>query len=931
MASLMGWFASSATADTVSTPAFGSAWTWGTNEYGQLGNNSTTNSSVPVAVNTTGTINGAPVTAISAGVAHTCAVAGGKAYCWGRNTYGQLGNQTTDGSSVPVAVSTTVMSGTVTAISIGILHTCAVADGKAYCWGYNYFGGLGNNTTTDSAVPVEVTTNAALSGPVTDISAGGLHTCALAGGQVSCWGNNRYGQLGNNSTTNSAVPVEVTTNAALSGPVTDISAADSYTCALAGGTASCWGYNRFSQLGNNSTTNSAVPVAVTTNAALSGPVTDISAGNAYACALAGGKAACWGYNGDGQLGNNSTTGSGVPVAVTTNAALSGPVTDISAGVEHTCAIAGGKASCWGTNEFGQLGNNTTADSAVPVAVTTSNVLTGTVTMISAGTRFTAAVSVWPILSVSSDPVSFSDQLVGTSSSQQTVTVMNTGGAPLNVSSVDLADSNPGQFSTGASTCNTPVAPSGTCTVKVAFSPTSTGDKTAELSFTTDAPGSPQMVALSGTGIQPEFTAIPNLVPFGPQLVGTGSTEQTVTVINSGSANLTVSGVSLTGANSGQFTKGASTCTTPVAPAGQCTVKVAFSPTSTGNKTASLSFTTDAPGSPQTVALTGTGTQPGLGADPDPVDFADQVVGSSSTERTVTVTNTGTAPLNVTGVDLGGSNPGQFSKGASTCTTPVAPAGTCTVKVTFSPTSTGNKTADLRFTSDAPDSPHAVTLTGTGTQPGFSAAPNPVAFADQVVATSSTEQTMTVTNTGTAPLDVSAVSLTGDHADQFAKGANTCDSPVAPAATCTVTVTFTPTSPGDKTAQLSVITDAPGGPQMVALTGTGTATPATPKKKQTLRPGLPQRIKLSGLTVITPANALTNAGQRVRTLVRGGPTNPTAAGDARYYVVVRGPEGKVSVRTFGRTDLKLRVTQTAPATTGYTAFRRAATYLGGKKQ
>ena len=193
--------------------ADGRAYCWGYNGYGQLGNNSTTNSSVPVAVDTSGVLAGKTVTAITAGDIHTCAVADGKAYCWGDNGYGQLGNNSTTalagaggGETPPGALA----GKTVTAITAGDYHTCAVADGKAYCWGDNGYGQLGNNSTTDSSVPVAVNTSGPLAGKtVTAITAGSYHTCAVADGKAYCWGYNADGQLGNNSTTDSTVPVAV--------------------------------------------------------------------------------------------------------------------------------------------------------------------------------------------------------------------------------------------------------------------------------------------------------------------------------------------------------------------------------------------------------------------------------------------------------------------------------------------------------------------------------------------------------------------------------------------------------------------------------------------------------------------------------------------------------------------------------------------------
>jgi len=219
-----------------SAPEAGRAASWGLNTSAQLGNATTTNSTVPVAVNTAGVLAGKTVTAINAGGSHTCAVAEGRAYCWGNNAYGRLGNATTTNSSVPVAVNTTgvLATRTVTAISAGGFHSCAVAEGRAYCWGINSSGQLGNATTTDSSVPVAVNTTGPLAArTVTSTSAGFIHSCVVAEGRASCWGFNNDGQLGNATTTNSSVPVAVNTTGVLAGKtVTAVTAGHLHSAVL---------------------------------------------------------------------------------------------------------------------------------------------------------------------------------------------------------------------------------------------------------------------------------------------------------------------------------------------------------------------------------------------------------------------------------------------------------------------------------------------------------------------------------------------------------------------------------------------------------------------------------------------------------------------------------------------------------------------------
>ncbi|MEO5913683.1 MAG: cadherin-like beta sandwich domain-containing protein [Luteolibacter sp.] len=387
------------------------AWTWGFNDYGQLGTPSVSGgkSLEPVPVSQAGVLAGKTILHVAAGVDHSLALCSdGKVVAWGKGNNGELGDGSWENHGLPVAVdaSGALLGKTVVAVAAGNSYSLALcSDGTVVSWGANSDGELGTGVLGYTNVPVAVSVAGALAGKtVVAIAAGSGHSLALCSdGKVVAWGVNFFGELGSGTTLGSGVPVAVKTEGALLGKtVVGIAAGYSHSLALCSdGVVVAWGENSYGQLGNGSTTNSSVPVVVTADTgALAGRKrVAIGAGSAHSFVVcANGTVAGWGNDADGELGNNSTVNSSLPVAMDTSGALAGKIViSATGGANHSLMFCkDGTAAACGVNE-GTLGNSTDVASLVPVAISMTGDFSGRKFVSGAGGRVhSVAVAAAPL-------------------------------------------------------------------------------------------------------------------------------------------------------------------------------------------------------------------------------------------------------------------------------------------------------------------------------------------------------------------------------------------------------------------------------------------------------------------------------------------------------------------------------------------------------
>ena len=519
----------------------------------------------------------------------------------------------------------------------------------------------------------------------------------------------------------------------------------------------------------------------------------------------------------------------VNVANTGNAALA--ITAITLSNSADFIVAGGTCSAGGSVA---AGSSCTVSVAFKPSAGTAGSRSGSLNIGhnatgspgSVSLRGTATAATAPVAALTAS-LAFGSVNVGTTSTAQMATLSNTGTAALVLGTLTTGST---EFAVSGGTCAAggSVAAGGSCSINLAFTPSTAGARSASLVVTHNASGGQSSASLSGTGValSPVIGVSPTTLSFN-QTVGSSSVAQTVTVSNSGSGALLISAVALAGAQATDYQiTGGSTCAAggSVAANASCVLKLVFMPAAAGARNASLAITHNAVGSPSGVTLNGTGTtapQAAISLNAATLTFPAQTVGSSSGVQSVTVSNSGTAALNFSGLTLAGTSAADFSRsGTCTPTATLAAGASCSVSFNFTPGAVGARSATLTLASNASNGSAVLSLVGTGTAaaiPGVSLAPGSLAFGNQTTGVASTARTVTLSNTGSGALSISSITATSGFGISHGCGAS-----LAAGASCTLSVTFTPAVAGAASGSVSVASNAIGSPHAVSLSGTGVA-------------------------------------------------------------------------------------------------------------
>ncbi len=446
------------------------------------------------------------------------------------------------------------------------------------------------------------------------------------------------------------------------------------------------------------------------------------------------------------------------------------------------------------------------------------------------------IEVTGIPDISIDPIShyFGYVEVEISSESQPFTIENNGNADLVISGIIITGANKDEFKllNEANCTEQATEPTGTCVVKVYFQPESEGSKSAELAIISNAPGTPLTVSLTGNGGQP--SEVSNIAldlsshSFGSVITDASSAAQAFVISNTGTANLILGKIAIEeGADAAEFEIQDDTCLEQsLAPEGTCSFKAVFKPTSEGSKNANIMIPSDDPDTQIfRIGLSGTGIQPvehpDISISPALHNFNAVNIGASSSAQTFEISNKGDADLLIDNIAINGTDAAEFVIQDNNCSgKTVVPLGNCSLKAVFSPASEGSKSASIEIPSNDPDTPKLlIALDGTGTQlgddPNISVIPISHNYNNVIVGASSQPKTFDITNIGTADLVTGQIIITGKDTAEFNIQDNGCsEKTISSSGTCSLTLVFSPTSEGSKSATVEIPSDDPDTPTLI---------------------------------------------------------------------------------------------------------------------
>jgi len=427
----------------------------------------------------------------------------------------------------------------------------------------------------------------------------------------------------------------------------------------------------------------------------------------------------------------------------------------------------------------------------------------------------AAGAAFPGYPVVPDPADFGDVREGQSSTPQTLTMTNLYAVPVTVQQVAVVDTT--NFTISNNQCNgATLQPNGTCSLDITFNPQTIGHIVSTTALQTYGPLTPGLSTIEGNGVSPLVVFFPTSVDFGDQTVGKSSNERVIAILNDGNLDLSITSITV----DPPFSITSNNCPATLSPHVACGVRVVFTPTAAGPASGNLTVVDDAPGSPHTVPLTGTGVtapQPHASLSRTEIDFGGQLVGTTSAAEDVTLKNTGTAVLNIASIAVTGDFAVTYD-----CGNTLAVDATCTISATFSPTATGERTGEITITDDSSHSPQTVALTGTGVVhegPKASLSTSAIDFGQVNEGTSSDPQSYTIENVGDEDMVVDDIEMTGADAANFTKESD-CQTTLRPGESCTGSITFHPNDQRTFNAAVEFNDNTPDTPQIISLTGIG---------------------------------------------------------------------------------------------------------------